>query len=410
MKDLIKFEYRKIWNKITILAVTALFILSTLHTVIYLNLQWRAIDENGNVVSGLTSFRALKTASREIEGVLDQTYIQELIMKYNSSLDKQYLQDHKGFLGTGGMTKYMFPNYFINYAYFGPYMSNGNDKMGLDYHFLESEQTFYEKYKEAVREEIIENKVSGKFSYSQEQIDFFDRKIENIKTPLRVKYNQGISNILNWFDMEYYIFFLVLGFSLACVYAKDSNSGINELTLSTKHGRKKDSRARWAAGNLFTLTAYEIFIATLIMEHGAIATLHGWNASAQTYWFSCIFNMNLGTGMLVKLIGGLLGAFIMANFVMLVSIKTKNVKLTTAISLITVWWLVKWSSYYSPLLYEIRFINPLRFGSSDLVKEFVFFGKTAVPYFMITIVLAVLYYGVIWMFSKNSYKNFYISR
>ena len=50
------------------------------------------------------------------------------------------------------MMKYDVPNYFINFAYYGPYMSNGNEKVGLDYDFLESEERFYTTYKEAVKE------------------------------------------------------------------------------------------------------------------------------------------------------------------------------------------------------------------------------------------------------------------
>ena len=49
MRTLVQFEYRKLWNRISIVAVMAMCILSTLHTFIYLdmNSQWRAIDKNG---------------------------------------------------------------------------------------------------------------------------------------------------------------------------------------------------------------------------------------------------------------------------------------------------------------------------------------------------------------------------
>ena len=44
---------------------------------------------------------------------------------------------------------------------------------------------------------------------------------------------------MNWYDLEYSVFFIVVAFVLACTYAKDSLSGINELTLSAAKGRKK---------------------------------------------------------------------------------------------------------------------------------------------------------------------------
>ena len=235
MRMLVKFEYRKLWNRVSIVAVMAMCILSTLHTFIYLdmNSQWRAIDKNGEVVSGLASYRALKEASKDIEGIVDGKYLLDLKKQYEASADKQYLDEHRGFLGTGGMTKYMYPNYFINYAYYSYYMSNGNNKMGLDYDFLDSEEAFYRKYREAVKEQLMyENQYAGLVKFTDSQIKVLDWKIAGINTPVRIAYCQGISNFMNWYDLEYPVFFIVVAFALACTYAKDSLSGINELTLS----------------------------------------------------------------------------------------------------------------------------------------------------------------------------------
>ena len=155
MKDIIRLEYKKMWNKVSLISLVALSVLSVLFAIVTLNLQYRTIDSDGNMVKGLSSFRALKQASEDLEGVLDGDYIKELIEKYDSSYEKEYLAGNRGFLGTGGMTKYIVSNYVINYAYYGPYMSNGNEKVGLDYSFLDSEENFYRKYKEAVLEQIL---------------------------------------------------------------------------------------------------------------------------------------------------------------------------------------------------------------------------------------------------------------
>ena len=154
MKRQIWMEYRKLWNKIAATAVIAMCIVTILHLLTYLNLQYRSIDSRGEIVEGLASYRALREAAKDLNGVMDGEYIQNLISSYNSSFDKAYLAEHRGYLGTGGMTKYMVPNYFINYVYFGLYMSNGNEKVGLDYDYLESEERFYATYKETVKEHL----------------------------------------------------------------------------------------------------------------------------------------------------------------------------------------------------------------------------------------------------------------
>ena len=404
MKELIKFEYRKLWNKITITAIIAMFILTTLHTVIYLNLQWRTIDKNEELVYGLKSFRALKEASEELEGKVDGIYIENLIKNYNSSYDKQYLSEHRGYLGTGGMTKYMGPNYLINYAYYGPHMSSGNDKMNLDYEFLESEERFYKKYKEAVKEHILTvNEWNGLFPASEKQISILESKIENVKTPFNIKYDQGLANLRSWYMREFPYFFIVIAFALACLYSKDSVSGVNELTLSSFYGRKKNMKARWIAGNLLAVTTYAIFVVTLVIEHGIVGSLHGWNASAQTFWYECLYNINIGTGLSIMMLGGLLGVLVMANIVMLLSIKTKNMKATAVLSIAIVWIFVRLSSTYSQIK---LLLNPIQFKSDFLLTNYLFIGNTLVPYLVATFILGILYIGSLSFLINKSYKKY----
>ena len=82
MKDLIKLiklEYRKMWNGISIVSVSALSILTIVFAVVTLNIQQRALDKNGDIVSGLSAFRALKESAVDLDGVMVGESIQNLI-------------------------------------------------------------------------------------------------------------------------------------------------------------------------------------------------------------------------------------------------------------------------------------------------------------------------------------------
>lgn len=408
MRSMVKFEYRKLWNWVSIAAVIAMCILSTLHTFIYLNMkgQWRAIDTNGEIVSGLGSYRALKEACKEIGGIMDDEYLKNLMEQYAVSADKQYLDENRGFLGTGGMTKYMYPNYFINYAYFSYYMSNGNNKMGLDYDFLDSEESFYQKYREAIKEQLMyENQYAGLVKFTDTQIEVLDQKIADIDTPVQVAYCQGISNFMNWYDLEYPIFFVVLAFALSCTYAKDSQSGVSELTISTVKGRKKNFRARWVAGNLFAASVYFIFVAVLLIEHGIVASFSGFGASAQTYWFDCIFNFSIGTGMVLKIIGGLLGSLVYANASMLLSGIFKNSKVASVSAILVIALLSKLSNTYS----QIKLFYPLQFSTDAVVKNFFIIGKVLMPYSVVVLFLTVLYIAVFALLIGRIYKKYHLN-
>jgi len=391
------------WNGISLVSLAALGILTVLFAVVTLNLQYRTIDSDGNIVNGLASFRALKEASEDLEGTLDGDYIRELVEKYDSSYDKVYLAENRGFLGTGGMTKYIVSNYVINYAYYGPYMSNGNEKVGLDYTFLDSEESFYQKYREAVLEQLVYvNGENGLLPYSEEQISVLEQKIQGIKTPFRISYHMGWANVFGYFGMEYPVFFVLLAFCLSGCYAKDSANGIDELVLSSAHGRKKDMQARWIAGNMFTVVLYLIYVGLLIVVHGGIAGFHGLGASAQTFWFECLHNFSVGTALLVVFFGGLAGALVMANLVMFLSVKLKNGKLATGFGIIAVVLLFRQASTYS----QIKMFNPLQFKESALLTDFLFAGNVTVPYFIIVLFLSAVYITVLWMLLRLSYKKY----
>lgn len=399
MKRQIYMEYRKMWNKITGVAVLAMCAVVILHLFIYLNLQYRAIDSEGQIVEGLASYRALREASEEIKGTMDGTYIRELVDKYNNSFDKSYLKEHRGFLGTGGMTKFMVPNYFINYAYYGAYMSNGNDKIGLEYGFLDSEDEFYKTYKETVKEHLAEVN-----PYTEEQMNILGKKVDKLNIPYQTGYYQGLANLRAWFVLDYGLIFVVLAFALSGIFAKDHAGGITELTLSSKYGRKNNFNVRWIVGNIFIISIYFIFIGVQLIANGVIATLDGWNLPAQMFWFECLHNITVGEGILILFGGGLLGAIVIGNIVMLISIKMKNRKLSVILSAIAVFWILKSKNVYG----FSKMFNPANFISDSLLTGYCFVGNMALPYFVIAIIFTVFYVALLWIGIKISYRKYYI--
>ena len=301
------------------------------------------------------------------------------------------------------MTKYIVSNYVINYAYYGPYMSNGNEKVGLDYDFLDSEENFYRKYKEAVLEQLLYvNEENGLFPYSEKQTSILEQKIQNIKTPFQIAYHTGWANVFGYFGMEYPVFFIILVFCLSGCYAKDSTNGMDELTLASRCGRKRDMQARWIAGNLFTVAAYLIYVGVLILVHGGIASLHGLGASAQTFWFECFHNFSVGTALLIVFLCGLAGALVMANLVMFLSIKINNAKIATVLGIIAVVLMFRQASTYS----QVKMFNPLQFKESAVLTDFLFVGNVMVPYFVIVLFLSAAYIAVLWLVLRFSYRKY----
>lgn len=389
-------EYKIMWNEVTRVSAAVMCVVVVLHLLVYLNLQYRAIDSQGQIVEGLASYRALREASEAVKGTMDGDYIKALVESYNNSFDKAYMAEHRGFLGTGGMTKYMVPNYFVNYVYFGPYMSNGNNKVGLDYDFLESEEIFYQTYRETVKEHLLLD------SYTEEQVQILEKKISQLKTPFQTGYYQGLANLRSWFVLDYGLTFFALAFTLAGVFAADHAGGVTELTLSSRYGRKHNFDARWVAGNLAAVSVYLIFIAVQVTVNGLIATLDGWDLPAQMFWFTCLYNITVGQGLLIMFAGGLLGALVIGNMVILISIIIKNRKLAAVISVAAAALILRSQNDYG----QLRMIHPAHFKDDDLINEYIFIGNLAVPYFVIVVVLTLLYAAVFRGVTKLCYRKY----
>ena len=164
-------------------------------------------------------------------------------------------------------------------------------------------------------------------------------------------------------------------------------------------------KARWLAGTLLTLTAYLFYVGVLMLVHGMIGSLHGLGASAQTFWFDCIFNISIGTGLLLIFFGGLAGALVIANIVMLLSMKIKNSKAAVVASIAVVMLLRKGTDTYS----QIKLLNPIRFGGSESAYNFLFVGTAIIPYFVVVLILSIVYVAVLWLIMRLSYKKYYIN-
>ena len=164
-------------------------------------------------------------------------------------------------------------------------------------------------------------------------------------------------------------------------------------------------KARWIAGNLFALTAYLMFVGVLVVVHGVIGSLHGLGASAQTFWFDCIFSISVGTGLLLIFFGGLAGSLVMANIVLLLSVGIKNSKVAAVAGIAVVLLLRKGTDTYS----QIKLLDPIRFGGNESAYSYLMVGTAIIPYFVVVLLLSIVYVIALWLVMRMSYKKYYIN-
>ncbi|MEG1311984.1 MAG: hypothetical protein RSD47_08265 [Romboutsia sp.] len=398
MKELVKYEFRKIWTKLTVVSVISFIVVSTILNCIAFFNSPIGITSDGNQVKGIKSFRAIKNQSKDIEGEVNGEYLQNLIKNFNSSTEKQEFGDIMGY----ELTKYKFSNLIINYANYGP--ATMTNMLGLDFKFLDSEEEFYNQYKKSVGEHIKIDSKKNWFQYTDKQMDKINQKIDKLETPFIVDYYEGLEYFIWQYSEQFLFVFIVIAFALSSLFSKDSNNGIDELTLSSKFGRKKNMNARIIAGNIFAVIVYALFIATLSIEIGAVASFGGWNQSIQNIWYTCLYNISAGEGILIMILQGLIGVIIIANIIMLISIKFKYSKVSTILSLASIWMIERLT--YTSNSIQLQ-LNPLYYAKSNISSSIYYFiGDIILPYVLVFIGVAAIYMIIIRFFTVRQYRRY----
>lgn len=185
MFKLVKYEFRKMWSLLTIISIALLIILTVIFNVMgsYFHSTVQVIKNDGTIEKGVKAHFILRKESEDIKGILDDDYLKKLVKEYNSSEQKKVFKDKPH------MMKYRFVNYFINAINYGANMMPFYGD--LDFDFLNSEEEFYNKYKNYLEQTIKENnEYKGIKKYTDKQIEEIKRKINKLEFPLKVGYNK----------------------------------------------------------------------------------------------------------------------------------------------------------------------------------------------------------------------------
>ncbi|MGL5712750.1 MAG: hypothetical protein ACRCX2_07005 [Paraclostridium sp.] len=398
MKRIVKYEFKKIWTKLTIISVISLIVVSTILNLIAFFNSEVAITSDGYEIRGMKSFRAIKKQSQDIKGEINQEYLDNLVKEFNSSVEKNEFSEMMKY----ELTKYKFPNLTINFANYGPKMMS--DKKNLDFKFLESEEDFYNQYKKSMSETIKVENQQNWFRYTNEQMNEINKKIDDIDIPFKVDYYQGLEYFMWQYGAQYIFVLIVIAFALSSFFSKDSNNGIDELSLSSKFGRKMNMNARIIAGNIFAVVIYTMFTLNLLIQIGAVASLSGWNQSIQNMLYTCLYNISIGDGILIMITQGLLVMLIITNLVMFISVKFKYSKLATILSLASIWLIDRLTYTTDTLSLQL---NPLYYVTSTISSStYYFIGDIMIPYVLAFVGIGAMYLIIIRILTIREYKKY----
>lgn len=401
MKRLVGFEFRNMLTQLTVVAVIALILISTVFNFTAFFNSEPAVTGSGEQVQGIASYMAVENESGDIKGTLNQAYLDRLFDSYYQSIEKSSLENDIW----NNLTKYTYSNYIINFAKYGKSFNNTNLDLGEKI----SENEFYQQYKNAMSEVIESHNQYNWLPLTTEHMKEINKKIDSMEIPFNVDYYSGLS-LFKWqFGKQFLFVLIVLAFTLCPIFSKDTKNGISELTLSSKFGRRKNMNARVIVGNLFAIALYSIFVITLLVEIGVVASFRGWGQSIQNLWYTCVYNLSIGDGILIMILSGLLTVLIIANLIMLISIIIVYSKVSTLISLLAIFLLTSSLFSNNTLLGQL---NPVSLatnfsaGIPNAFEIFYFLGSIVIPYVLFFAIIAIVYLAVIRFVTVRQYKKY----
>lgn len=405
MGKLIFYEFKKLWNKTTLLAICMLVMfIAIMSGIYYVYYENAIITSSGEKVGGIGSYWVLKKESSELEGEVNQKYLDNFVQKFESSIENKKFSERFGM----DFMRFNVASYLLNFP--ADLDKTSNFSMRFDYDYLKSQDEFYKQYKKGIKKVIRKEQNTMKkrndfrwYIYTDEQLKAIDKKIDSLKEPFKVSYYQGIEKIIIDFVMQFWVLLVTIGFILSGIFSRDSRNGIDEIGLASAYGRKKNMNSKIIAGNIFSTIVYFIFVATLFILNGAFASLSGLDMSVQVMMQTCLYNMSVGTAMLIIVFMGLLGTIVIANLIMLVSISTKYVKLSAMSSIAIILILVELSKTTNMLQLHL---NPVHFSTMIGPHTPIFIGNIMLPYFVISIFIASVYLVIIRIATTIQYKKY----
>lgn len=189
-----------------------------------------------------------------------------------------------------------------------------------DYFEIDKEKAkgFYEIRKEKIKE-ILEE--SPNIKYSEKEKENFLKKADDLKTPISMEYAEGWKNLNGRMRLFIPLLLIVASIIALQVFGEFDKFSMREICITTVNGRKKFNKAKILSALKIGLIIYLTGVIILLLSHGIIYGLDGWNVQIQSSseYFLSSYNINYLQQFLLNGFIGIVALLFMIGFVLFVT-------------------------------------------------------------------------------------------
>ena len=325
MKELTKFEIRKIIKrKSSIMAIVMFFLVCIINIVFSVSTESYGSDLTGDLKKGILAISQKREEVNNLKGNLTEKRISEVINIYNNlSKNSKNMSDFDGLSEEDYYThwqKYKDIDSLIDRSYGESLLLGVDASKNLK---LEDGSTFYSN-----REKQILNYIEHEslYEYTNEEKDKIIQITNDMETPLYYDYTDGWFKLI-W-DMNLLLLVLIICISICIspVFSSECEEHMDSIILSTKYGKNKLILSKFKASFIFTSIFYFVSVVFMAFIRLFIYGFEGWNCKIQvvsTYWHS-MYNINFLQAFLLSVVLGYIACLVTVSIAIFISSKLKN--------------------------------------------------------------------------------------
>lgn len=277
------YEWRKLWGRKMVLAAFALC-LGIVVIASVVPLMGKVYIDGVEVGNAYQEDKIDQGYARALNGrAIDQGLLEEMVGAYR----KVPLSEEKHYTGTWEYQKYARPYSPIFQIASGHRISSAE----IFETWIPSEEDFYDR-----RQKMLERDWEN-LSLTEGEKAFWRSQEEQIPEPLVYQEHFAYDKLFGAFQTTALMGMLLVAVSLAGVFPEEHTRRMDQLTLSSRHGKERLYWAKILAGVLFALTTTLVLFGTNVLLTFALYGSQGFSAPFQLLYRFCSAPISAGQAM-----------------------------------------------------------------------------------------------------------------
>lgn len=337
MFRLVKYELKKIIkNKVNIASI-GIMLLIVLYSFVPKIINYKTTTEEGITLEGRAAVVYEKSYLDEkfTEPLSTEKIIEDIgeLKKLIRKTDEEFYDPKKH------MDEKDYKSFFLPRGEYYSWLSESYE--GLDdksYWLISDLINFNGKYDDFYHFRLA--KIKNKLEKSEvikgnfKEAEYWANRAELTNGPYNYAYHEGWSTINDSLDVYTLLLLIVVAISLSGVFARENESNMISIILSSKNGRRKLAKAKVLASALYIAVLSFIMIGIITLPNLIFFGVSGWNLPVQILNSTILYKWNLLGLYLIRIMISLITALSFGAVCLFLSTITKKTYVVNVLALV----------------------------------------------------------------------------